>query len=156
MDEKEYKKIGICNDCKNPIYEGDKTDNTPDKMYHKDCFADNIHKIIIKKQKFEEEINHIVKEIVNILINKNKGYGNSFYDGLDNVKETLKQFNDEKFNRIHYFSFYVRELDKLNRFKSLLVSSISENNKEIDIYDVVLDLAGYSILFLNYIKNYDK
>lgn len=108
------------------------------------------------KNKFESELRELANNIVDILVNKNKGYGNSFYEGLNEVKNLFKDCDDKILKKVHYFSFYVRELDKLNRFKNLIVSDIPEKDKEINIFDAVLDLAGYSMLFYNYIKNYDK
>jgi len=155
-NNKKYEEIGICDDCENPIYKGDKTVNTQNKMYHEDCFSNNnIHNEVRKKEKFEKEIKELVDEIVNILIKKNKGYGNSFYNGLNNIKKSL-DYDDDRFKNMHYFPFYARELDKLSRINSLITSSIPKKDKEDAIYDAVLDLAGYAILFLNYIKNYDK
>lgn len=104
---------------------------------------------------FKEEIEQIANKIANILVEKNKGYGNSFYDGLDEVKNLFKPFLAEHdfFSYIHHVSFFVREKDKLNRFKNLITSDIE--NKQESIYDSVLDIVGYGMLFLNYLEKHN-
>jgi len=109
-----------------------------------------------EKNNFEEEITEIIIQLGETLTNKNKQYGNSFYEGLNDIKELFQNSDDKIMKKTHYFSFYVRAKDKLNRIKNLIPSKIPEKDKKDAIYDAVLDLAGYTILFLNYIKNYDK
>lgn len=107
-----------------------------------------------QENKFKENIEQLTKDIAEILVDKNKKYGNSFYEGLDEIKEIYKQYKgNTKFKYIHQLSFYVREKDKLNRLKYLISSDILEEVKKAKIYDTVLDIIGYGILFLNYLKN---
>lgn len=109
----------------------------------------------IKLNNFKENIEQLAEEIGKILIEKNKKYGNSFYEGLDEIKELYKPYTNDNilFNHIHKLSFYVREKDKLNRLKYLINADIPEENKKDRIYDTILDIIGYGILFLNYLKN---
>lgn len=110
---------------------------------------------ISQKNLFIKNIKDLTEEIAEILIEKNSKYGNSFYEGLNEIKKLYKQHTKENslFNYVHQLSFYVREKDKLNRLKYLISSDISEEVKKSKTYDAVLDIIGYGILFLNYLKN---
>jgi len=100
---------------------------------------------------FEEKLRELSIKVTNILVEKNKKYGNSFYEGLDELKEI---YTKNKLGKtLHYFSFYVREKDKLNRLKNLIDSDIEQKDKKSAIFDAVLDIVGYGLLFLNYIQN---
>lgn len=111
-----------------------------------------------KIKSFEENIKKLLEDIGKILIDKNKRYKNSFYEGLDEIKELYKKHEKDNklFYHVYQLSFYVREKDKLNRLKHLISSDLSLVEKKIGIYDTVLDIVGYGILFLNYLKKEDK
>ena len=107
---------------------------------------------------FSDSTSKTAKELVNILIEKNKGYGNAFYDGIDKVKEKIKTLNKEDFDAIkyaHYIGIWQRLNDKLLRFFNLIFTT--ENpEKSKDLYDAILDIAGYGVLSLNYLNNENK
>ena len=72
----------------------------------------------------------------NLLIKKNKDYGNS-YD------KTLDEFGIQ--------IGLVRIEDKLNRLKTLILSTEHPMVEE-SIIDTVFDIAGYAVLFSIYLK----
>ena len=79
---------------------------------------------------FEQQIKNLTDSLSNLLIKKNKDYGDSF-------GKTLEKYGD--------ISFMVRLEDKINRLESIIkkgeinVTSESEN-------DTLMDIAGYCLL----------
>lgn len=106
---------------------------------------------------FEEKIKKITENISDILSKKNTGYGNAFYDGMDEIKKLFTPILEQHhfFKYIHYIGFFQREYDKLKRFINLLPADIPETERKKRLYDAVLDIAGYAILFLNYLEEED-
>ena len=84
----------------------------------------------------EDLIINECEELKNLLIKKNKDYGNS-YD------KTLDEFGIQ--------IGLVRIEDKLNRLKTLILSK-EEPMVEESIIDTVFDIAGYAVLFSIYLK----
>jgi hypothetical protein len=107
-------------------------------------------KLEMIKLDFNEEIRKTAEEITELLIKKNKGYGNSFYDTLDLIKESFKNEESDSMDYVHYIGFFQRIHDKLKRFLNLI--STNDKDKRDKLKDQVFDIIGYSILFYNYIK----
>lgn len=84
--------------------------------------------------------NEITEECINLgemLKQKNKMYGNSFFKTLDEYGQIL---------------ICVRIEDKLNRLKQIILKG--ENDKQTDerLTDTILDIAGYAILAKAYLS----
>ncbi|PTY39452.1 nucleotide modification associated domain-containing protein [Brachyspira hampsonii] len=88
----------------------------------------------------EDLIINECEELKNLLIKKNKDYGNSYDKTLD---EFGKQIG------------LVRIEDKLNRLKTLILSK-EEPMVEESIIDTVFDIAGYAVLFSIYLKEKEE
>ena len=104
---------------------------------------------------FRASTSKTAEELVDILIEKNKEYGNAFYDGIDKVKEKIKTLNKEDFDVIkyvHFIGIWQRLNDKLLRFFNLIFTKDFSEKKK-DLYDAILDIAGYGLLSLNYLNN---
>lgn len=85
----------------------------------------------------EQEINEQCTNLKNILLTKNKMYGNSFFKTIDEYGQIL---------------ICVRIEDKLNRLKQIILKG--ENDKQTDerLADTILDIAGYAILSKVYLS----
>jgi len=79
----------------------------------------------------EEMISNVCDELKELLIRKNRDYGNSF----------SKQY--EKYGMT---SSLIRMEDKMNRLSNLISGAKQEVNESID--DTLQDLAGYALLTL--------
>lgn len=94
---------------------------------------------------FEKNIRDFCNELAETLIKKNKDYGDSYTKTVDEYGLLMG---------------LVRIDDKLNRLKSIMkhtdgkLKTIAdlETNVTESPEDTLLDIAGYSILFLNYIN----
>ena len=84
----------------------------------------------------EDLIINECEELKNLLIKKNKDYGNSYDKTLDEYGKHIG---------------LIRIEDKLNRLKNLILSE-EEMRTEESIIDTVLDIAGYAVLFSIYLK----
>lgn len=86
-----------------------------------------------KKDTLENRLKQYTNEIVELVVKKNKDYGNSFTKTVDEYGDVI---------------YCIRLEDKLSRLKSLI------KNKEVNIADesledTVRDVIGYSLLILN-------
>ena len=79
----------------------------------------------------------ITKEMVSLQEKKNKDYGNSF-------EQTLDEFG--------LIAGVIRLNDKMNRVKQLCKSQKQEVKDE-KIEDTLIDLANYAIMTLSWLKN---
>lgn len=86
--------------------------------------------------KFLEYTDHLA----NILNQKNLAYGDSFTESVDKFGKTV---------------IAMRLSDKFNRICNLIQrDELKENDESLE--DTLLDLAGYSILALKYLKEHKK
>lgn len=90
------------------------------------------------EQEIQKAINLKCNKLRDLLLEKNKMYGNSFFKTLDEYGNVL---------------ICVRIEDKLNRLKQIILNG--EKDKETDerLIDTLMDLAGYAILSKVYIDN---
>lgn len=79
----------------------------------------------------------ITKEMVSLQEKKNKDYGNSF-------EQTLDEFG--------LIAGVIRLNDKMNRVKQLCKSQKQEIKDE-KIEDTLIDLANYAVMTLSWLKN---
>lgn len=79
----------------------------------------------------------ITKEMVSLQEKKNKDYGNSF-------EQTLDEFG--------LIASVIRLNDKMNRVKQLCKSQKQEIKDE-KIEDTLIDLANYAVMTLSWLKN---
>lgn len=79
----------------------------------------------------------ITKEMVSLQEKKNKDYGNSF-------EQTLNEFG--------LIAGVIRLNDKMNRVKQLCKSQKQEVKDE-KIEDTLIDLANYAVMTLSWLKN---
>lgn len=100
--------------------------------------------------KFEEYLENVLEDMKEILIKKNTGYGNSFFETMEYIRSNSKMFYD------HYRAFFQRVYDKLKRFYNLTEGKISImedwNKRKESMKDVVIDIIGYSLLMLIYME----
>ena len=80
----------------------------------------------------------IANEIAEILEKKNSDYGDSFSKTVDEYGLT---------------AYLLRVSDKISRVKSLNKKNCEHLVVDESIEDTIKDIAGYSILMLNYLKN---
>lgn len=88
----------------------------------------------MEKTPGQEIQNKIIKtcdELKKLLIEKNKMYGNSFY-------ETLREYGNSL--------VCVRIEDKLNRLKQIILKGQKDEQTDERVIDTAMDLAGYAIL----------
>lgn len=89
-------------------------------------------------ESIQEEITKSCDEIKELLITKNKMYGNSFFKTLNEYGNSL---------------ICVRIEDKLNRLKQIILKGKKDERTDERLIDTITDLAGYAILskiFLNH------
>lgn len=89
-------------------------------------------------ESIKEEITKSCDEIKELLITKNKMYGNSFFKTLNEYGNSL---------------ICVRIEDKLNRLKQIILKGKKDERTDERLIDTIKDLAGYAILskiFLNH------
>ena len=86
--------------------------------------------------KFLEYTNHLA----NILNQKNLAYGDSFTKSVDKFGKTV---------------IAVRLSDKFNRICNLIKRGEDKENDE-SLEDTLLDMAGYAILGLKYLKEHEN
>ena len=99
-----------------------------------------------RKSNYEEKNNDnpfkkYTDKLADVLYKKNRDYGNSF---------------DKTVNKIGHRVLLVRVMDKCDRIENLILND--EQNKVADesLKDSFLDLAGYSILCLKYLKEHEN
>lgn len=85
-----------------------------------------------------EKIDKACEELAAILKEKNKKYGDSFSKTADEYGNAV---------------LLLRIQDKLNRLKTLLLSSEKDDMEGENVIDTFVDLAGYAILSKIYIEN---
>lgn len=86
--------------------------------------------------KFLEYTNHLA----DVLNQKNLAYGDSFTKSVDKFGKTV---------------IGVRLSDKYNRIEHLIANhELKENDESLE--DTLLDMAGYSILGLKYLKEHEN
>lgn len=76
-----------------------------------------------------------------LLIEKNKMYGDSFFKTLDEYGNVL---------------MCVRIEDKLNRLKEIILRGANDGKTDEKLVDTVVDIAGYAILSKIYLKRLGK
>lgn len=76
-----------------------------------------------------------------LLIEKNKMYGNSFFKTLDEYGNVL---------------MCVRLEDKLNRLKEIVLRGSDDGKTDEKLIDTIMDLAGYALLSKIYLKGLGK
>ncbi|MBC1290556.1 DUF1599 domain-containing protein [Listeria booriae] len=86
---------------------------------------------------FEQQLEAISAELVDLLGRKNRGYGNSHDRQLDQYGEVAT---------------VIRLDDKLSRLRSLVIDGVPDEVGE-SIDDTLLDICGYSLLLLRYLRN---
>ena len=96
---------------------------------------------VINCSKRYEQVREICNKIADTYEKKNKDYGNSFDELMDEIK--AKGISPE-------VVFYIRAKDKLNRIMSL--SKMVANVKDESKLDTVMDLATYSVMFARYLQ----
>lgn len=83
------------------------------------------------EQEIQDKIIKACDELKKLLIEKNKMYGNSFY-------ETLHEYGNSL--------VCVRIEDKLNRLKQIILKGQKDEQTDERVIDTAMDLAGYAIL----------
>ncbi len=89
----------------------------------------------------EREINEECANLKNLLLTKNKMYGNSFFKTLDEYGKVL---------------ICVRLEDKLNRLKQIILKGEKDENTDEKLIDTLMDLGGYAILSKVYVSQSSK
>jgi len=79
-----------------------------------------------------------MKKIIDLLLIKNKDYGNAFFKSMD-------EFGS--------LSFVIRLQDKIERVKSLIKSD-TVLVKDESFFDTINDIIGYCLLYKHYLKKY--
>ena len=110
------------------------------KNNYKDFIPNNLkdlfmHTISYLSTEYYEEVYDILKKLETLLISKNKDYNNSF---------------DKTVNEYGYVVIAIRLEDKINRLKNLKNNKNQVTNESLK--DTLLDIAGYCVLALIYIK----
>lgn len=85
----------------------------------------------------EREISEECTKLKNLLLTKNKMYGNSFFKTLDEYGEVL---------------ICVRIEDKINRLKQIILKGEKDKNTDEKLIDTLIDIAGYAILSKIYVS----
>lgn len=91
----------------------------------------------------KEQINpfkELTDHLADVLLKKNKAYGDSFTKSVDQFGNTV---------------IVIRLSDKFNRVCSLIGKDELKENDE-SLQDTLLDMAGYSILALKYLKEHEN
>lgn len=92
--------------------------------------------MVNESNSFKDYTNHLAKT----LQEKNKAYGDSFTKSVDKYGLSV---------------IGVRLSDKYNRIEHLIThNELKENDESLE--DTLLDMAGYSILALKYLKEHKK
>lgn len=89
----------------------------------------------------EQEIIEGCNFLKDLLQQKNKMYGNSFFKTLDEYGQVL---------------ICVRLEDKLNRLKQIILKGEKDNKTDEKLVDTLIDLAGYAILSKIYVSKSSK
>lgn len=94
-----------------------------------------------RKSNYYNPFKEYTDKLADVLYKKNQDYGNSF---------------DKTVNKIGHRVLLVRVMDKYDRIENLILND--EQNKVADesLEDTFLDLAGYSILGLKYLKEHEN
>lgn len=93
------------------------------------------------KLEFQSKIIEECDKLKDLLIAKNKMYGNSFFKTLDEYGDIL---------------ICIRLEDKLNRLKQIILNGVRDDQTDERLIDTLMDLAGYAILSRVYIDNKSK
>lgn len=118
-----------CNDCGGRF---GIIEHTRDDVYCPYCKSDDIE---------FQSANPFIKytdDLAVTLLSKNQAYGDSFTKSVDNFGKTV---------------IAVRLSDKFNRICNLIKRGEDQENDE-SLEDTLLDMAGYSILALKYLKEH--
>lgn len=86
---------------------------------------------------FEQQLEAISAELVELLGRKNRNYGNS---------------HDRQLDQYGAVATVIRLDDKLSRLRSLVIDGVPDEVGE-SIDDTLLDVCGYSFLLLRYLRN---
>lgn len=89
----------------------------------------------------EREINEECNNLKELLQQKNKMYGNSFFKTLNEYGQIL---------------ICVRIEDKLNRLKQIILKGEKDVKTDERLIDTLMDIAGYAILSKVYIAKNNK
>lgn len=84
-----------------------------------------------EQQEFQSKISKECDKLKELLIAKNKMYGNSFFETLDEYGNVL---------------ICVRIEDKLNRLKQIIINGGKGVETDERLIDTITDLAGYALL----------
>lgn len=90
------------------------------------------------EQEIQKAINLKCNKLRDLLLEKNKMYGNSFFKTLDEYGNIL---------------ICIRLEDKLNRLKQIILHGGRDDQTDERLIDTLMDLAGYAILSRVYIDN---
>ncbi|WP_260479733.1 nucleotide modification associated domain-containing protein [Listeria booriae] len=88
---------------------------------------------------FEQQLEAISAELVDLLGRKNRNYGSSF---------------DRQMSEYGLPASLIRMDDKLSRLKALSTNEVADEVGE-SIDDTLLDLAGYALMTLRYLRGND-
>lgn len=95
-----------------------------------------IHTIQNTKEEYSQQEQLIIEkcdDLKELLIRKNRDYGNSA---------------EKSFNKWGHKAFMIRIEDKMNRLENLIKNGENNLVKDESLYDTVLDLAGYELLWM--------
>lgn len=84
-----------------------------------------------EQQEFQNKISVECDKLKELLIAKNKMYGDSFFKTLDEYGNAL---------------ICVRIEDKLNRLKQIILNGEKDGETDERLIDTITDLAGYAVL----------
>lgn len=87
---------------------------------------------------FKNEIGKECDKLKELLIAKNKMYGDSFFKTLDEYGNAL---------------ICVRIEDKLNRLKQIILNGVEDFKTGERLVDTLTDIAGYALLSKIYLNN---
>lgn len=94
-----------------------------------------------EKHEFQSKISKECDNLKELLIAKNKMYGNSFFKTLDEYGNVL---------------ICVRIEDKLNRLKQIILNGEQDGETDERLIDTITDLAGYAVLSKVYLIGIEK
>jgi hypothetical protein len=86
---------------------------------------------------FEQRLEKIAEEIVEIVIKKNKDYGNSF---------------DLMIDKYGMIALLIRFQDKIGRLDSLVLKGQKQEVEDESYVDTLKDIVGYGLLALQYLE----
>ena len=94
-----------------------------------------------KENNYDNPFKEYTDKLADVLYKKNQDYGNSF---------------DKTVNKIGHRVLLVRVMDKCDRIENLILNDEKKKVTDESLKDTFLDLAGYSILGLKYLKEHEN